>query len=83
MPRCWRWSEQASIPGPAGHDFTLSESRRQSLSHPKHWNDGSWTRASPSHPAGVALQVQRLRAVGLRDAGVADQPVSQTNVCDM
>ena len=32
---------------------------------------------------GVALQVQRLGAVGRRDAGVADQPVSQTNVCDM
>ena len=34
-------------------------------------------------PQGVALQVQRLRAVGLRDAGVADQHVSQTNVWDM
>ena len=31
-------------------------------------------------PEGVALQVQRLGAVGLRDAGVADQHVSQTNV---
>ena len=31
---------------------------------------------------GVALQVQRLEAVGLRDAGVADQHVSQTVVCD-
>ena len=29
-------------------------------------------------PQGVALQVQRLGAVGLRDAGVADQHVSQT-----
>ena len=28
-------------------------------------------------PQGVALQVQRLGAVGLRDAGVADPPVSQ------
>ena len=34
-------------------------------------------------PQGVALQVQRLGAVGLRDAGVADQHVSQTTVCDM
>ena len=33
-------------------------------------------------PQGVALQVQRLGAVGLRDAGVADQHVSQTTVCD-
>ena len=32
---------------------------------------------------GVALQVQRLGAVGLRDAGVADQHVSQTVVWDM
>ena len=34
-------------------------------------------------PQGVALQVQRLGAVGLRDAGVADQHVSQTTVFDM
>ena len=33
-------------------------------------------------PQGVALQVQRLGAVGLGDAGVADQHVSQTVVCD-
>ena len=33
-----------------------------------------------SGPQGVALQVQRLGAVGLREAGVADQHVSQTNV---
>ena len=30
----------------------------------------------------VALRVQRLGAVGLRDASVADQHVSQTTVCD-
>ena len=34
-------------------------------------------------PQGGALQVQRLGAIGLRDAGVADQHVSQTTVCDM
>ena len=34
-------------------------------------------------PQGVALQVQRLGAVGLGDAGVADQHVSQTVVWDM
>ena len=33
-------------------------------------------------PQCVALQVQRLGAVRLRDAGVADQHVSQTAVCD-
>ena len=36
----------------------------------------------PRGPQGVALQVQRLGAVGIRDAGVADQHVSQTTVCD-
>ena len=34
-------------------------------------------------PQGVALQVQRLGAVGLLDAGVADQHVSQTVVWNM
>ena len=34
-------------------------------------------------PQGVALQVQRLGAIRLRDAGVADQHVSQTVVWDM
>ena len=33
-------------------------------------------------PQRVALQVQRLGAVCLRDAGVVDQHVSQTAVCD-
>ena len=33
-------------------------------------------------PQGVALQVQRLGAVGLRDAGVGDQHVSQTALPD-
>ena len=33
-------------------------------------------------PQGVALQVQRLGAIRLRDAGVADQHLSQTVVCD-
>ena len=32
---------------------------------------------------GVALQVQRLGAVGLGDPSVTDQPVSQTRVWDM
>ena len=43
--------------------------------------------APPGGPSGglqcVALQVQRLGAVRLRDAGVADQHVSQTVVCDI
>ena len=43
-------------------------------------------KAQPGGPSGgpqcVALQVQRLGAVRLRDAGVADQHVSQTAVCD-
>ena len=43
-------------------------------------------KAPPGGPSGgpqcVALQVQRLGAVRLRDAGVADQHVSQTVVCD-
>ena len=44
-------------------------------------------KAPPGGPSGgpqcVALQVQRLGAVCLRDAGVADQHVSQTVVWDM
>ena len=39
-------------------------------------------RIDADRPQGIALQVQRLRAVGLRDAGVADQHVSQAVVCD-
>ena len=43
-------------------------------------------KAPPGGPSGgqqcVARQVQRLGAVRLRDAGVADQHVSQTAVCD-
>ena len=38
-------------------------------------------RVDAARPQGVALQVQRLGAVGLRDAGVAEQHVSQTAVC--
>ena len=59
--------------------------RRPSIPPPYRVDLADWreTRRRLQVPGGRAQQVQRLGAVCLRDAGVADPPVSQTAVCDM
>ena len=51
--------------------------RRQDLLSAAAAAAGFFARVDAGRPQGVALQLQRLRALGLRDAGVADQRVSK------